>query len=79
MDPGIQDGNLLLVDYSKEARPGNVLIALINSEAVIKKYVRQQSCVVLHSTNPKYLDFEIAKTDQFVIAGVVLRVVEGAV
>jgi len=79
MEPRIQDGDLLLVDYTKEPRPGNIVIALINSEAVVKKYLRQKGRVILRSTNPKYSDIEIAETDHFLIAGVVLRIVEGAV
>ncbi len=78
MEPRIQDGDLLLVDYSREPRPGNIVIALINSEAVVKKYLRQKGRVILRSTNPKYSDIEIRDTDQFLIAGVVLRIVEGA-
>lgn len=39
-----------LVDYSKEPRPGHIAIALINSEAVVKKYLRQKSRVILRST-----------------------------
>lgn len=79
MEPRIEDGDLILVDYSKEPHPGNIVIALINGAAVMKKYLRQKGRVILRSTNPKYSDIEIAETDQFVIAGVVLRIVEGAV
>jgi phage repressor protein C with HTH and peptisase S24 domain len=79
MEPRIEDGDLVLVDYSKGPRPGNIVIALINGAAVVKEYLRQKGRVILRSTNPKYSDIEIAETDQFVIAGVVLRIVEGAV
>jgi len=56
----IQGGDPLLVDYSKEPRPGHIVIALINSEAVVKKYLRQKGRVILRSTNPKCSDIEIA-------------------
>jgi DNA polymerase V len=77
-EPRIRDGDLLLVDYTKEPRPGNIVIALINGEAVVKKFLRQKGRVILRSTNPRYTDIDIKETDQFVIAGVVLRIVEGA-
>ena len=38
----------------------------------MKKYLRQKGRVILRSTNPKYTDIEIAETDQFLIAGVVV-------
>jgi DNA polymerase V len=79
MEPRIQDGDLILVDYSKEPVPGNIVIALINGAAVVKKFLRREGQVILRSTNLKYPDIEVNKTDQFRIAGVVLRIVEGAV
>ena len=75
----IQDSNLLLVDYSRGSRPAHIVIALINSEAVVEKYLRQKGRVIPRSANPKYSDIEIAESDQFVIAGVALGIVEGAV
>jgi SOS-response transcriptional repressor LexA len=32
----------------------------------------------MRSSNPRYTDIEVKETDQFAIAGVVLRIVEGA-
>lgn len=79
MEPRIEDGDLILVDYSKEPRPGNTVIALVNGAAVVKKFMRQMDCVILRSANPIYQDIEVKETDQFQIAGVVLRIIEGAV
>lgn len=78
MEPRIQDGDLILVDYSKGPRPGNIVIALINGSAVVKKFLHQKGRVILCSANPRYADIEIRETDQFRIAGVVLRIIEGA-
>jgi DNA polymerase V len=79
MQPRIEDGDLILVDYAKEPRPGDIVVALINGSAVVKKYLRNDGQLILHSTNPQYADIEVKETDQFHIAGVVLRIVEGAV
>ena len=78
MEPRIQDSDLILVNYLKEPRAGHIVIGLISGEAVVKKYLRQKGRVKLRSMNPKYADIEIAESNQFVIAGVVLRIVEGA-
>ena len=79
MAPRIQDGDLILVDYIKEPRPGNIVVATVNGGVVVKQYLRREGRVVLKSMNPQYADIEIRETDQFQIAGVVLRIVEGAV
>jgi DNA polymerase V len=77
MQPRIEDGDLILVDYAKEPRPGDIVVALINGAAVVKKFLHQNGPVILQSSNPNYSDIEIKETDQFKIAGVVLRIVEG--
>ena len=78
MAPRIQDGDLILVDYIKEPRPGNIVVATVNGGVVVKKYLHREGRVVLKSMNPQYADIEIKETDQFEIKGVVLRIVEGA-
>ena len=79
MAPRIQDGDLILVDYIKEPRPGNIVVATVNGGVVVKKYLLREGRVVLKSMNPEYADIEIKESDQFEIKGVVLRIVEGAV
>jgi SOS-response transcriptional repressor LexA len=79
MEPRIHDGDLILVDYSKEPLSGDTVIALVNGAAVVKKFMRQDEQIVLKATNQEYPDIEIKEIDQFQIAGVVLRIVEGAV
>ena len=80
MEPRIQDdGDLILVDYSKEPISGNIVIALIDGAAVVKKFIRRGKQVILRSANEKYPDIEVNEINQFRIAGVVLRIVEGAI
>jgi DNA polymerase V len=78
MAPRIEDGDLILVDYAKEPRPGNIVVAAVNGGVVVKKYLRREGRVVLKSMNSQYADIEIKETDQFEFKGVVLRIVEGA-
>ena len=79
MAPRIEDGDLILVDYAKEPRPGNIVVAAVNGGVVVKKYLRREGRVLLKSLNPQYADIEVKETDPFEIKGVVLRNVEGAV
>jgi DNA polymerase V len=78
MEPRIQDGDLILVDYIKEPRPGNIVMATVNGGVLVKKYLLREGRVILKSMNPQYADIEVKETDHFEIKGVVLRIVEGA-
>jgi SOS-response transcriptional repressor LexA len=51
----------------------------VNGGVVVKKYLLKKGHVILKSMNPDYADIEVKETDQFAIAGVVLRITEGAV
>ena len=59
MEPRIQDGDLILVDYSKEPISGNIVIALIDGAAVVKKFIRRGKQVILFSANERYPDIEV--------------------
>jgi DNA polymerase V len=79
MEPRILDRDLILVDCRKEPRPGNIVVAMINGAAVVKKFLRPKGQIILRSTNPRYAEIEVKENDQFQITGVVLRIVEGQV
>ncbi len=79
MTPRIEDGDLILVDYAKEPRPGNTVVAAVNGGVVVKKYLHREGRIILKSMNPEYADIEVKETDQFEIKGVVLGIVEGSV
>ena len=49
MRPRIEDGDLILVDYSKEPSSGNIVVALINGVAVVKKFLRQDGQMILRA------------------------------
>lgn len=49
---GIFSGDLLIVDRSKEAEHGDIVIAAINAEHVCKRLHRRDGAVILQSENP---------------------------
>ncbi|KRW62319.1 LexA family protein [Pseudomonas sp. TTU2014-080ASC] len=68
---GIFDGDLLLVDRSKEPRSGDIVIAALNSEPLVKRFCIEGQMTVLRSENPKYPPRYILENDELSIWGVV--------
>jgi repressor LexA len=52
IDAHIMDGDLVLVRRQDSAQPGDVVAALVDSEATVKRFARDGSAVVLHPENP---------------------------
>lgn len=68
----IEDGDYIIVRKAAEASPGQIVVALINGEATLKRYQPANSHVELHPQNPDYPVITIDKTDHFQINGVLL-------
>ena len=72
IDEQIQDGDYIVVKKTATARPGQIVVAIINNEATLKCYIPKSDCIELHPRNPKFPVITIKKTDNFHINGVLL-------
>ena len=72
---GIHDGDLLVVDRSEEARNDSVVIASINGELTVKRYVRRDGQVWLEPENPAYQAILLNEEDDVRTWGVVTNVI----
>ena len=71
---GIFDKDLMVVDKGRDAENGNVIIAAVNNEPLVKIYHREPGGqVILHSANPKYPPRFILESESFWIWGVVVN------
>ncbi|WP_325437571.1 LexA family protein [Pseudomonas nitroreducens] len=68
---GIHDGDLLVVDRSSEAVPGDIIIAAVNGEPTVKRLVKDGDQLVLRAENPKYPPRYILEGDELLVWGVV--------
>lgn len=68
---GIHDGDLLVVDRSSEAVPGDIIIAAVNGEPTVKRLAKEGDQVVLRAENPKYPPRYILEGDELLVWGVV--------
>jgi len=63
MGAGIFSGDLALARMQTHASDGDIVVALIENEAVIKRYFRRANGVVLQSENSKYKDLSLPMVD----------------
>ncbi|WP_440894932.1 XRE family transcriptional regulator [Amphibacillus sp. Q70] len=72
MLPMFEDGQLIFVNRTHEARSGQVIIAQLNGESYVKKLVINSDGYRLVSLNKDYDDIVLKETDNFNIFGVVV-------
>lgn len=68
---GIFDGDLMVVDRSREAQVNDIVIAALNSEPLVKRLTYDGRQVVLRAENPRYAPRYILEGDELTIWGVV--------
>ncbi|SDF21891.1 LexA family protein [Phytopseudomonas seleniipraecipitans] len=68
---GIFDGDVLVVNKALDAVPGDIVIAAINGEPVVKTLARDGQQIVLRSENPKYAPRFVMEGDELLIWAVV--------
>lgn len=76
-DAGINDGDLLIVDRSLEAKVGKIVIAVVNGELTVKRLMRAKDVLYLQAENKDYPDIPIKDTDTANVWGVVTNVIKG--
>jgi repressor LexA len=63
-DAGILDGDLLAVQYSREARNGQIVVARIDDEVTVKRFHRFRDHIELQAENPAFKTLHIHPQDQ---------------
>ncbi len=67
---GIRDGDLVVVDPGPAARDGEVVVALVDGEATVKRLRRRKRAVELEASNPAYPTLRVEKGEgDFRLAG----------
>ena len=59
IDAGISDGEILLLE-KREARSGDIVVALIDGHATVKYYIIDGDRHLLRAANPNYPDRELS-------------------
>lgn len=75
INSGIFPGDILIVDKSINPEHKNIVVAVLNGEFTVKRFIKEQNKILLRPENNKYKDFEIKEDDDFKIWGVVTFVI----
>ena len=72
INAGIKDNDLIIVDKSLVAKPGNIIIAMIDGEFTIKRLSIKNDELYLKAENHNYPDFSFKNHIDVQIWGVVI-------
>jgi len=72
---GIFDGDLAVVKRKQTARHGEIVVAIVNDEATVKRYLPGDKEIVLQAENEDYDPIVVTAEDRFTIAGTVVGLI----
>jgi len=70
---GIYDGDLIIIDRSLDPQSGNVVLASINGEFTLKRFINNSEGAYLQPENSKYRPIDINENSDFQIFGVAIH------
>lgn len=73
---GLDDGDLLVIDRSKEPTDQSIAVCFIDGEFTVKRLKVAADCIYLIPENPKYKPIKVTEENQLIIWGVVTYVVK---
>ncbi len=74
-DEGILPGDIVIVRKQASARTGQLVVALLNGEATIKKFYRKSDSIELRPANSTMEPIVVSPTDDLKIEGIVTGVI----
>jgi DNA polymerase V len=76
VNAGISDGSLVVVDRSLKAQSGDIVVAIVNNEFLIKRIEMRGSECLLHAENEKYATVKLNENSGDCIWGVVTSCIQ---
>lgn len=73
---GLDDGDLLVIDRSKEPLDNAIAVCFIDGEFTVKRLKIEAECVYLMAENPNYSPIKVTEDNELIIWGVVTYVVK---
>jgi DNA polymerase V len=76
IDAGINNGDILVVDRSIEARDSKIAVCLIDGEFTVKRIKLDKNCLYLLAENPNYQPIKVTEDNQFMVWGIVTYIIK---
>ena len=73
---GLDDGDLLVIDRSKNPENGKIAICLVDGEFTVKRIKKEKKKLYLMPENKKYRPIELKEENELIIWGVVEYVIK---
>ena len=73
---GLEDGDLLVIDRSKNPENGKIAICLVDGEFTVKRIKKEKNGLYLMPENKKYKPIELKEENELIIWGVVEYVIK---
>ena len=75
INDAIVDGDLALVRQQNTADKGDIVVAMIDGEATLKRFYREADCIRLQPRNPNMEAIIIPADEELTIIGKVVKIV----
>ena len=73
---GLDDGDLLVIDRSKNPENGKIAICLVDGEFTVKRIKKDENRLYLMPENKKYKPIELKEENELIIWGIVEYVIK---
>ena len=73
---GLDDGDLLVIDRSKNPENGKIAICLVDREFTVKRIKKEKNKLYLMPENKKYNSIELKEENELIIWGIVTYVIK---
>ena len=75
VDAGIKEDDLIMVKPQPEANNGDIVVAMIDDGATVKRYFKRNDCIILNPANPMYAPIKVSKNFRLVgkVMGLIRR------
>ena len=76
IEAGLDDGDLLVIDRSKDPLNGKIAVCLVDGEFTVKRIKKEKNRLYLMPENKKYKPIELKEGNELVIWGIVEYVIK---
>lgn len=75
-DLGISDGDIVIIDKSKEVVDGKIVVCFIDGEFTMKTIKFEENFCWLMPANENYKPLKVTKDNEFIVWGIVTHVIK---